>query len=516
MSTRQSVPRQYVSRLVPSHPTLVLIMIVATSVADSVLLGYDSSLMGSLNVMPTYTSYFTLNTATKSLNTAIAYLGGTVSAVGAGFLTDWRGRREAIFWSCVITLIGAVLMSSATHIAMFIVGRFIIGMGLGVAATATPTYVAETCPPKHRAFALGLYFSCWGVGTMIAAGICYRTQHLSSTWAWRTPALVQIGPSIITAIILLFVPESPRWLVSQDRHAEALEVLAIVNAEGDKDDPLVLLQYREITDTIAWEKGEGGQLKLKQAMTNPINRKRLIIAISFSAMVMLPGTNIVTYYFGTMLEQAGITNPTTQLEINIILTAWSFVIAVVSSYFADKFGRKLLCCLSLGGQVIAFYLVGGLTAVYGNSTHTSGIYATIAMIFIYNGMYSFGITPLTVLYPPEVLSYKIRATGMGLYTMTTKLCGLFVTMVFPFALDAIGWKTYIINASFDILMILFVLFYWVETKGLTLEEVDERFDGVKHSSVPDLEELKAGKVDIVLDGLEPVTHVTTIRSSKKG
>jgi len=208
-------------------------------------------------VMPTYTSYFTLNTATKSLNTGIAYLGGTVSAVGAGFLTDWRGRREAIFWSCVITLIGAVLMSSATHIAMFIVGRFIIGMGLGVAATATPTYVAETCPPKHRAFALGLYFSCWGVGTMIAAGICYRvcsdtlqsqnlrltiqqTQHLSSTWAWRTPALVQVGPSIITAIILLFVPESPRWLVNQDRHAEALEVLAIVNAEGDKDDPLVV------------------------------------------------------------------------------------------------------------------------------------------------------------------------------------------------------------------------------------------------------------------------------------
>lgn len=193
----------------------------------------------------------------------------------------------------------------------------------------------------------------------------------------------------------------------------------------------------------------------------------------------------------------------------------SFVIAVVSSYFADKMGRKLLCSLSLGGQVISFYLVGGLTAVYGSGTHTSGIYATIAMIFIYNGMYSFGITPLTVLYPPEVLSYRIRATGMGLYTMTTKLCGLFVTMVFPFALDAIGWKTYIINASFDILMIVFVVFYWVETKGLTLEEVDEVFDGVKHSSVPDLEELKRGKVDLVIEGLEPVTQVPTVRFGKK-
>lgn len=314
--------------------------------------------------------------------------------------------------------------------------------------------------------------------------------------------------------VLVFVPESPRWLVGQDRHEEALEVLAVVNGGGDKSDPLVLIQYREIADTIAWEKTDGRQLTLKEAYTNPVNRKRLIIAISFSAMVMLPGTNIITYYFGTMLEQAGITSPTTQLEINIILTAWSLIIAVVGSYFADRVGRKLLCCLSLSGGIIAFYLVGGLTAAYGTSTNTSGIYATIACIFLYNGTYSFGISPLTVLYPPEVLSYRIRGTGMGLYTMSTKLCGLFVTMVFPFALDAIGWKTYIINASFDILMVLFVVFYWVETQGLTLEEVDVRFDGVKHSAVPDLEELKSGKVDFVIEGV-PLEEAPVVVEAKK-
>jgi hypothetical protein len=301
-------------------------------------------------------------------------------------------------------------------------------------------------------------------------------------------------------VVLLFVPESPRWLIGQDRHEEALEVLAVVNGGGDITDPLVLIQYREIADTIAWEKTEGRQLTFKEAYSNSINRKRLIIAISFAAMVMLPGTNIITYYFGTMLEQAGITDATTQLEINIILTAWSLVIAVAASWWADKVGRKLLCCLSLTGGIIAFYLVGGLTAAYGNSSNKSGIYATIACIFLYNGTYSFGITPLTVLYPPEVLSFRIRGTGMGLYTMATKLCGLFVTMVFPFALDAIGWKTYIINASFDILMVLFVIFFWVETQGLTLEEVDIKFDGVKHSRIPDLEDIKSGKADFVIDG----------------
>lgn len=135
--------------------------------------------MGSLNVMPTYSNYFSLTTATKSLNTAISYTGGAIAAFPAGFLVDWRGRRESIFWSCVITLIGAILQTSAVHIAMFIVGRFIIGMGMGVAATATPTFVAETAPQKYRAFALGMYYSCWGVGTLIASGVCYRVRSSS-------------------------------------------------------------------------------------------------------------------------------------------------------------------------------------------------------------------------------------------------------------------------------------------------------------------------------------------------
>jgi MFS family permease len=130
--------------------------------------------MGSLNVMPTYLNYFTLTTATKSLNTSISYVGGACAALIAGPLVDWRGRREMIFWVAAITLVGAVIQAAAVKISMFIIGRFIIGFGLGIGATATPTFVAETIPPRQRAFALGMYYACWSVGTMIASGICYR------------------------------------------------------------------------------------------------------------------------------------------------------------------------------------------------------------------------------------------------------------------------------------------------------------------------------------------------------
>lgn len=168
--------RQYVSRFVPSNGLLILVLLIATSAVDSVMTGYDSSLMGSLNVMPEYYDYFALTTTAQSLNTAIGYAGGCVASFFAGAMTDWRGRRESIFWSALIPLAGAAIMTGAVNIGMFIVGRFIIGFGLGYAATATPTYVAETTPPKHRAFALGLYYAFWGVGTMMASGICYGVR----------------------------------------------------------------------------------------------------------------------------------------------------------------------------------------------------------------------------------------------------------------------------------------------------------------------------------------------------
>lgn len=293
-------------------------------------------------------------------------------------------------------------------------------------------------------------------------------------------------------IILLFIPESPRWLISRGRHEEAIEIIAIANTGGDITSPIVQVQFKEIEDTLRWEKER--ELSVWKALAQPANRRRLLITSTFSIMVMLPGTNIVTFYFGDMLSSAGIKDPTTQLQINVILTSWTLIVAVTASFFADKLGRKTLCAASLTGGIVSLYVLAGLTAKYGTSGYAPGVYGTIAMIFIYNATYAWGITPLTVLYPPEVLSFDIRAVGMGIYTFTTKLCGLFVTMAVPFGLAAIGWKVYIINASVDILMVLFVLVYWVETRGLTLEEVDKIFDGEKHSDVPDLEAVKEGKV----------------------
>lgn len=123
------------------------------------------------------------------------------------------------------------------------------------------------------------------------------------------------------------------------------------------------------------------------------------------------------------------------------------------------------------------------------SANRAGIFATVAAIFLFQGAYSFGWTPLLYLYPPEVLNYPIRAKGMGIFTFVLNSASLLCVFSFPFALESIGYKTYLANGIWDVLEVTFIWFYWVETSGKTLEEIDAVLDGIKHSEVPSLEDV---------------------------
>lgn len=115
-----------------------------------------------------------------------------------------------------------------------------------------------------------------------------QTQTLSTTWAWRIPSLLQAFPSLACFVVLLFVPESPRWLISRGRKEEALEIIALASANGNMDDPVVQLQFKEIEDTISFERHR--ESSSYKALLHPSNRKRLLITLTFPLIVMLPGT----------------------------------------------------------------------------------------------------------------------------------------------------------------------------------------------------------------------------------
>lgn len=294
---------------------LTTALVISVCVVDSVTIAYDGSLMGSLNVMQTYKDYFQLTTATTAVNTCATFLGAILVGPVTGLLVDWKGRKIGLYASAIINIIGAILAGAAINPAMFIAGRLIIGVGVGLGQTAAGTYVAETTAPAVRSFALGLYFSCWAVGALLAAGVSYgvsilglcrglracadrfRVQGQSlepSNLAWRIPSYLQGAMPLVIMPLIFFLPESPRWLAFQDRHDEALEVLSRIN-NAPTDEATVQQQFKEITDTLDYEKGtEGRSLSLKRMVTVKANRKRLALALSVAPLAMLTGSNIIT------------------------------------------------------------------------------------------------------------------------------------------------------------------------------------------------------------------------------
>ncbi|KAB5531441.1 MFS sugar transporter-like protein [Coniochaeta sp. 2T2.1] len=448
--------------------------------------GYDGSMMNGLNILPAYNDYFRLTTTTTALNTSTLYLGGCIAGFVWGPVTDAIGRRPSLFWAAILTLIAVVLQTAAQNVGMFIFARILIGFGTTASAITGPAYLAETLPWKSRAWGLGIFNDFYYVGGLVAAGVTFGTAEMTSTWAWRLPSLIQGVFSLGCILILPFLPESPRWLISQGRRPEALKSLAQANARGDETNEIVLLQFKEICDTLDFERQDEAQLSFKQILKNRGARKRLIIAATCAIFSTLAGNIIASYYLGTMLDNAGITDTTTQLQINIILNAWSLVVSVCGTLYTDKIGIKATALASTAVMTVAIFLVGTLTKIYGDSDFNPGIYATVAMIFIFMGAYSFGWTPLLYLVPAEILNYRIRANGMSFFGFVLNATALWAVFAFPFALEGIGWKTYMINGTWDVFVFFFIWWYWVEIKGMTLEEIDEVMDGVKHSDVPDI------------------------------
>ncbi|KAJ6150556.1 hypothetical protein N7471_001755 [Penicillium samsonianum] len=456
------------------------------AIMNSTTLGYDSSMMNGLQMLPAYSSYFRLTTATTSLNVAIVFVGAVIATPIAGPLTNRWGRKWGLVATSAIAVVGGVIQAVSVHEAMFCIGRLIIGISINIGAVATPAYLAEVAHPRNREMLVGLWGSAYYVGSILAASVTFGSQYLNSTWAWRLPSLLQVLPSVLCVMPLAFMPESPRWLIYQDRHEEAKMMMIKYHGAGDPNSPIVTIEYEKICRTLLHEK-ETQKIGFKALVSTRPNRWRFGLVAATAIFCQLSGNNIITYYLGNTLTTVGITEVQTQLGINIGISSFSLVVSVLGSFYTTKIGRRpsFLVSTALMGITLVVYAI--LTKIYIGRDDSGASNSLVFLIFLYFGIYSFVWTPLSALYPVEVLHYSTRAHGLAVFSCIVYLTAFFNTYIIPFAMR-ITWGFYLITALWCFVECVVIYFYFPETRGISMEEIDVVFDRV-----------------MVTDGVEMVT-----------
>ena len=228
---------------------------ILTMFASAAANGYDGSLVNGLLAIP----YFNENLGdidANLLGVAIAgiSLGGLPSFIPASYVSDYMGRRFCVAIGSALMVAASVIQGATSGVYAFLGTRIMLGVGLGFSQTAAPTLTTEIAHPKHRGNVTNLFQATWFWGAILSAVMTLGFLFIGNDWSWRVPCLMQAFFPGIQLIGLFFVPESPRWLVSKNRHHDALHVLAKYHANGDVDDELVQYEYQEICQVLEMEK----------------------------------------------------------------------------------------------------------------------------------------------------------------------------------------------------------------------------------------------------------------------
>ncbi|KAK4554311.1 hypothetical protein LTR86_008519 [Recurvomyces mirabilis] len=437
--------------------------------------GYDGSILNGLQAVQPWLDYFhNPQKALLGLITAAFSIGAFAALPIVPLVNDRVGRKHSITIGSAIIVLGAVLQTASVNLAMFLVARILLGVGIPFCIGGASQLIAELTYPRHSAVLNGLFNESWYVGAIIAAGVTLGTYSRPDDWAWRIPSLLQLLPSVLQLTFIWFIPESPRWLVSRDRSEEALEILIKYHAEGDRDSALVAAEFAEIQSTVRAEL-EGSKRRWIELFQTPGNRKRTFIAACVGLFSQWSGNGLVSYYLAKVLATVGITDKKVQNQVNLGLTCWNLVTGCTSAFLTSILRRRTQYLIAFIGMTVVFACWTGASADYAKTKNEQAAGAVVAMIFVYYMFYTI-MHPLTYIYITEVFPFVIRAKGVGLTQTFSRGASAFNQFVNPIGLQNITWKYYIVYVVWLAIEATIIFFVYPETKGPSLEELSRLFE----------------------------------------
>lgn len=495
-----------------SRRSLQLYAILLVAFMGSLSNGFDGSVMSAVNGMEQYLKYFNISglDAGGGVGTVTAIIfgiysiGSIVGVLIAGPVADRFGRRGGMGLGSLIIIVGAVVITVAKNVHYLLAGRFVLGFGVAITTTAAPSYVVEMSPPQWRGRLTGLYNTFYYSGSILCTGITIATGRLSSTVSWRAPLAIQIAPAGILLTFVYFIPESPRWLMSVGRNEEARHILAKYHGNDDSNAPLVQLEWKEFEEAVKLDASDKRWWDYSGLFNTRNARYRTYMMLLMGFFGQWSG-NGLGYFLTILFQNAGVTSQDRRLVLNFANTLISAGGALIGTSLTDKVGRRTMWFWGTLASAAMLAIVTGCTAKFGNTgANPTGANTAIAFIFLFGFVYSLTYTPLQALYPAECLEYNTRAKGMAIYAFAVSCASFVNTYAGPIALGKITWKYYIVYVVWDLFECAVIYFCAVETKGRTLEELDEIFEdhhpvkaSIAKHKIAVVE--KAGKTVIVKD-----------------
>jgi SP family sugar:H+ symporter-like MFS transporter len=403
-----------------------------------------------------------LSAFTEGLVVSSLLIGAAIGAGTCGPLSDRIGRRMVILLAAIIfagTAIGEALSPNA---ATLIVMRLIGGLAVGAASLTVPLYLSEMAPARIRGALSSLNQLMIVIG-ILAAYIVNYTLAEAEAWRWMFGAA--FVPAMVLLVGMIFMPETPRWLVRKEREDEARQVLRRTRHESEIED-----EIEEIRRIDELEDREGAGLRdLLAAWVRPA----LIVAVGLAVFQQIIGINTIIYYAPTTLTNVGFGDAAAILA-NVGIGTVNVAMTLVAIYLIDKIGRKPLLLAGLVGMVSSLTVLGVASLVLPEPEGI-GVVGIVTLVCLAVYIASFAATwgPVVWVMLPEVLPLKIRGTAMGVAVILHWLANFIVSLTFPVLLETIGIGLLFLGyAGIGVAALLFVRTLVTETKGRSLEQIE--------------------------------------------
>ena len=407
---------------------------------------------------------FGLSIFEKAAIVSAILAGATVGAGAAGPMADRYGRRFAISLAAVLFGIGSVISALAPDVAVLVVGRIIVGLGVGVASTAAPVYISEVAPADLRGALTTMFQLAVTAGFLLSFLV---DLALAPDEAWRWMLAIAILPATLLGLAMLLVPHSPRWLAGKGRVDEAREALRRLRGDDAEADA----ELQEVMDSIQEPTSSWRELG------TPLVRAALIVGVGLAVLQQVTGINAILYYAPTIFQDAGFGSNASAILATVGLGAVMVLATVVAVLMMDRIGRRTLLLFGSVGMAIGLAGMGLVFELPDLSESGKGTLAMSSLIvFLATFAVSFG--PIVWVLNAEIYPLPVRGRAGGVAALVHWGVNFIVVLTFLPLFDAIGGAAVFWGyAALSLVAFVFVARLVPETRGKSLEQIEAYWRG---------------------------------------